>query len=177
MTVPLTGDEQLPHMPTDGYAPPAEVLDFCNRVRAAGGAKALDALMPGVPSDSSSCLIARNLNFQCEVQPCHSHISKKNQPVAAAYSDNEAMWFMRVEDEKTRHRIARELDLPLMQFQGTPCLKPSDEAGGAAVWKFVGPPYEAILLPREIGRTAAAFDADQYDELQALVEYEDESYD
>lgn len=46
-----------------------EVLDFCNTVRTAGGADILDSLLPGIPLNSQSCLIANNLNFDCRIEP------------------------------------------------------------------------------------------------------------
>lgn len=49
------------------------VLEFCNDVRYAGGANPLDALMPATPQNTQSCLIARNLNFDCKVTPTDEH--------------------------------------------------------------------------------------------------------
>lgn len=46
-----------------------ETLEFCNKVREAGGGVILDDLLPGIPSVSQECLIAQNLNFDCEVLP------------------------------------------------------------------------------------------------------------
>jgi len=45
-----------------------ELFEFANAIREAGGGNSLDALLPGEPSDSSKCLIARNLNFGCEIR-------------------------------------------------------------------------------------------------------------
>lgn len=55
---------------TDSVTPatPDEVLAFCNKVRELGHAALIDKLEPGVPKDLDSCLIARNLNFECRVQ-------------------------------------------------------------------------------------------------------------
>lgn len=44
-----------------------ELKSFANRVRRAGGGNPIDALLPAVPGDMSQCLIAKNLNFNCEV--------------------------------------------------------------------------------------------------------------
>ena len=57
------GDEPL-RIP---YATEEEVLDFANRVREAGGANALEALLPSEPGNPESCLIANALNFGCSV--------------------------------------------------------------------------------------------------------------
>lgn len=53
--------EQVP------VATEAELLEFVNRARAAGGANVLEALLPSVPSDPEFCLIANGLNFGCRV--------------------------------------------------------------------------------------------------------------
>lgn len=46
-----------------------ELLEFCNKVRQAGGANVLEALLPSVQQSSYSCLIANALNFGCSVSP------------------------------------------------------------------------------------------------------------
>lgn len=69
-----------------------KVLEFCNAVREAGGANPLDALLPSVPAESDSCLIARNLNFSCTVTPIGHHL-------------NPNKWIMLIEDEDTFDEI------------------------------------------------------------------------
>lgn len=76
----------------------SEVLDFANKVREAGGANPLDALMPAVPEDSSQCLIARNLNFNCTVRG------------AIGFELSESAWVMEA-DESVCRRIADALGL------------------------------------------------------------------
>lgn len=73
-----------------------EVLEFANAVREAGGANPIDALMPSEPQNSERCLIARNLNFSCEVD-C-----------------NDGAWTMAVADHEIRDRIASTLGLDLV---------------------------------------------------------------
>ncbi len=80
---------------TKKIASPAEVLEFANKVRAAGGGNPLDALMPAVPADPHACLIARNLNFDCYVD--------------ANGSGGE--WVMWVDDPEVRDKIASALNL------------------------------------------------------------------
>lgn len=76
-----------------------EVLDFCNKVRAAGGANPLDALVPDCyPEDASQCLVARSLNFSCEVSP-----KKSNKTVSH--------WTLEIENSVILDRIASELNL------------------------------------------------------------------
>lgn len=57
------------------YADEAEVLDYCNKVRQAGGGEVIDALLPGIPSAAGSCMIARSLNFDSSVYPGSSRKS------------------------------------------------------------------------------------------------------
>ena len=45
-----------------------ELLKVCNEVRTAGGGSLLDALLPAVPADEDQCIIAKNMNFNCEVE-------------------------------------------------------------------------------------------------------------
>jgi hypothetical protein len=71
----------------------AELKKFANQVRKAGGGNPLDALMPAIPADPQQCLIAKNLNFNCFVNPDSQ--------------DRWAMWT----DEATRDRIANKLGL------------------------------------------------------------------
>lgn len=49
------------------YADEAEVLDFANKVRAAGGGEPIEGLFPSEPSEPNACLIAKALNFGCNV--------------------------------------------------------------------------------------------------------------
>jgi hypothetical protein len=88
--------------------PIKDVLDFCNIVREAGGANPLDSLMPAVPEDTHKCLIARNLNFSCEVMPTKGH-------------DNISWWAMYLNDEETRDQIVEALRkrYPTNNFQTT----------------------------------------------------------
>lgn len=71
-----------------------ETLAFANAVREAGGGAPLDALMPAVPADSTKCLIAKNLNFNCMV----------------AVRGN-GRWQMTFEDKETRDKVAEKLGL------------------------------------------------------------------
>jgi hypothetical protein len=90
-----------------------ELMEFANRIREAGGGNPLDALMPAIPQDSSQCLIARNLNFNCEVngsdvQPGH--------------------WCMWVDDRATRDKIAATLNLPTEDRSARKAMLPYIEA-------------------------------------------------
>jgi hypothetical protein len=74
-----------------------ELMEFANKVRNAGGGNPLDALMPAVPQDPNQCLIAKNLNFNCQVNG------------SDAYPGDWCMW---VDDRATRDKIAATLNLP-----------------------------------------------------------------
>lgn len=73
----------------------SELLEFCNRVRKAGGGDILPALLPGVPSSANTCLIARNLNFECSV--------------TRGSWDKTDNWSMFVDDLEIGARIASKL--------------------------------------------------------------------
>lgn len=51
------------------YATEEELLAFANKLRKAGAAEPLDALMPSRPNDTKQCLIANACNFSCAVEP------------------------------------------------------------------------------------------------------------
>lgn len=55
------------HGITYDYCTEAELLAFANKVREAGGANILEALLPSSPNVASQCLIANALNFGCIV--------------------------------------------------------------------------------------------------------------
>lgn len=111
-----------------------EVLEFCNKVRAAGGANPLDALLPAIPQQPNECLIALNLNFSCFVEPGGS----------IYFEDTDGSminrWVMIIHDIEVAENIATELDLDFVT------------TGNNQV--NVG----VILLPEEIGDVAYAFD-------------------
>lgn len=77
-----------------------EVLDFANKVRAAGGGNPIDALMPAVPQATQQCLIAKNLNFNCAVTGAEGY---------TGISENR--WVMELTDKAVRDRIADALGL------------------------------------------------------------------
>ena len=126
--------------------PPAasveEVLDFCNKVRKAGGAKPLNALLPGVPSDPDACLIAQNLNFECMVMGPNTGATREDRRKVKAAGGKEKIWCMFIRDEKVRDKIAAALDLVAVNF---------DEGDGFE------PPF-AVILPQKIGNVAENFD-------------------
>lgn len=117
-----------------------ELFEFANKVRAAGGGNPLDALMPAVPEDTSQCLIAKNLNFNCAV---NSHPVREDGSVIS-----EVRWHMSVADEATRDKIAD--DLGLEHYDGGEDVE--DEDGNYMTLEY------GVVLPKEIGQVAHDFD-------------------
>lgn len=93
-----------------------ETLEFCQKVREAGGGSALHALMPAVPTDPNACLIARNLNFDCSV---------------ACFEG--AAWEMAVSDREIQKKIAEALDLKFNEAS-------IEDDNGDEVWLITLPP-------------------------------------
>jgi hypothetical protein len=116
-----------------------ETLEFCNKVREAGGAQPLDALCPAVPQAPSECLVARNLNFSCTVHGGDLRSSfERSAPEmykrlgTLGYESGDFVWVMGVKDADVRNRIAESMQLPLHG--------------------------DTIVLPAKIGAVAQAFD-------------------
>lgn len=118
-----------------------ETLEFANKVRKAGGGSPLDALLPGIGGQPKSCLIARALNFSCQIETA----SVPGVDIASVSAGHFLPWVMFVKDRGTRLKIAEQLDLPLVQAK--PMMRSAEEA---------------ILIPAEIGAVAEAFDSAAY---------------
>lgn len=142
----------MPDLTEDRTATFEETLDFANAVRKAGGGNPIDALMPSEPQDSQTCLIARNLNFSCEIDGLDAEFVDEH---------GENRWQMRVEDPDVLKRISAALDLPLLVYD--------DEEFYAT-----GEPF-ALVLPRAIGNVARDFDrwmdGEPGDEFEAFGQY------
>lgn len=127
-----------------------ELIEFCNKVREAGGGKPLDALLPGIPMDSKACLIANNLNFHCQVGGCVGDgVTPADQNLISKVASEEG-WFMSVTDRTTRDKIAAALDL-----------KTCDSIEEEYDWdkqKTVRTEWFSVLLPKKIGNVAHNFD-------------------
>lgn len=119
-------------MPDTQRATFDQLLAFANKVREAGGGNPLDALMPSVPQDASQCLIARNLNFNCEVSG----------------ADRDGRWYMNIEDPATVEAIAEKLDLEIRY-------------GHQWIEGQYTEVARSLLLPVEIGNVARDFDEAQ----------------
>ena len=109
-----------------------ETLEFCNRVREAGGAEVLDALMPSVPQETNSCLIANNLNFGCAV---YGYVGDKREW--------KNYWVMEIEGDL-------ELATKINRIAGVAPSPIRPRSGFKDSWE--------IILPLEIGQVANDFD-------------------
>lgn len=108
-----------------------ELKEFANKVREAGGGNPIDALMPAIPTDTSECLIAKNLNFNCTV---------------GAVGGDDGSWWMAVDTEEIRDKIAKSLNLEKANYMYYP------EYGGGGYEVY------AVRLSDEIGQIASDFD-------------------
>jgi hypothetical protein len=147
----------MPDLNEDRTASFDETLVFANAVRRAGGGNPIDALMPSEPQDASSCLIARNLNFSCEVD---------------AMADGDGLWHMLIDDPAVSKAIAKELNLDLVMHDDEDCWGVSEKADD----RIAG-----VVLPRAIGNVARDFDAwqdgehgDAYEHFTEYVENADQ---
>lgn len=124
-----TSEKQLVPVATE-----AELLEFANKVRKAGGAEVIPALLPSLPCDPVACLIANALNFGCEVDG--------TSVLPAEHGGG--LWMMQFlggthkECLTRRNAVAKALNLELYG---------DDEAD-----------WPAVLLPEHIGNAALAFD-------------------
>lgn len=118
-----------------------ELLDFANKVRQAGGAAVLEALLPSLQSDSQQCLIANALNFGCEVD-----VPDIDNDIR--YRDGSLKWVMHFPETMSEYDRRRIIDA----------------VPGRAIRCWDNSPFYdkstvlALLLPKHIGNAAAAFD-------------------
>lgn len=143
-----------------------ELLDFANAIRKAGGANALEALLPSTPGDPKACLIANALNFSCEV----GGLSMNKDGEGFPGSQHGDTWFMTFPENMDVDRIrAIAKVVPGVRF--------------AWGWDIGSPEFDrntgrhsypdskripALRLPRHIGNAAEAFD-----DGRAFQEYRD----
>ena len=111
-----------------------ELLDFCNRVREAGGANILEELLPSIPGQGYECLIANALNFGCRVWPVGRRMD-------GLFSE----WHMQLPDN-----ITSEQAEAIAGAVGNPVIRTKPDQWGQE------PPY--VVLPEHIGNAAHAFD-------------------
>lgn len=133
----------------------SELLEFCKRIRNVGGGDPLGALLPGQTHEPSSCLIANNLNFDCQVAnivdytglpevPEELRLVKKNKTIDLGINGTFRIqqWVMTVEDGLVAEKISKQLNLP-------PVVTKIGYDNGFQL---------GVLLPEPIGNAAHAFD-------------------
>lgn len=129
----------------------ADTLEFCNRVRDAGGANALKALLPSEPQNSLTCLIAGGLNFHCAVSPYESvrnsffhadTLTELGYPHKSNVGPDECcVWVMKVRSRALADKIGSVLGLPV-----------EDSRYGTGEFPAI------VVLPYKIGMVAETFD-------------------
>ena len=133
---------EIDYMQYVPFAGKEELLAYVNRIREAGGANALEALVPSIPGSQEACLIARALNFGCKVYVAGG----------GDYKDGSRRWVMETPDNETTRRLAKGMrertrwldeDHELVVHR-----KPYPESGDRLV----------MVLPKRIGNAAHAFD-------------------
>jgi hypothetical protein len=115
------------------YATVGEVLEFVNRVREAGGAETIDRLPNAVPRDPERCLLARALNFDCEVRGY------------GRWPSGATIWHM-VLPSKSAAEVAALAEALGLEHDSAPSRRGLDAT---------------IVLPEEIGNVARAFDLNE----------------
>lgn len=109
----------------------SELLEFCNKGRAAGAADLLDALLPSQPGNSEACLIANAMNFGCWVDRM-AFVERERRGIEGS------PWFMIIA------RMPQERAQVIADALGC-SLHDTDDG-------------LAIMLPEHIGNAAEAFD-------------------
>lgn len=134
----------------------SELREFCNKVREAGGANPLDAILEAIPEEANECLIARNLNFSCKVQGVELEDVEIMDWQSKYDTSDDEPWGMFVDSEKLAHSIC-------------------EATGCDYVDQSVTKPLFAVILPPMIGNFANNFD-ETYRELDnAILGHIDES--
>lgn len=123
---------------------PEELRDICNEVRAAGGADPIKELVAGIVSDPRSCLIARNLNFECFI--CEEPYIYPSMRILS--EPTRVGWVMVIDDYAIAQKISTKMGWPLVDafFHAQDTSKP------------------ALKLPQDLAQSAIAFDAGEYDD-------------
>jgi hypothetical protein len=121
---------------------PEALLERCNQIRVAGGADPLKELIPGMPASPNSCLIARNLNFSCEVRGA---LITQGGPQRGV-----TVWGM-FSDDPRLPQIAETLGLNFVAADTAP----QGYRRLSALTAYRG---AFIMLPNELGESALAFD-------------------
>lgn len=131
------------------YAGERRLLNFANKLRAAGDADPLEALMPSKPSDSKACLIANAVNFKSSVTVIG------DEPGPKGYTW--VMLFPRNMEHERIEEIAKAVKCKTVEV-----VYPSRY--GACEIPEEGDRRKrhlALVLPQDIGNAAETFDASE----------------
>ena len=138
-----------------------ELLAFANQVRELGGGESLNALMPAVPMDMKQCLIAKNLNFRCQVFAVSNFDEPEYRAIEVCECSNDecdssqgSVWGMYFTDPELRDTIATGMGLPTQDVSPESMLKD--------FYVKNSPSLYAMILPAAIGKCAADFDKAQH---------------
>lgn len=136
-----------------------ETLEFCNRVREAGGGDVLQELLPSTPQEQNACLIANGLNFDCAVAPFERGPDRREELERENGLEHEP-WVMKVinGEDGLGDRIALELNLVVAGVT---------EEDSWNEWEEPEKEIE-ILLPERIANVARAFDATLEDDREGV---------
>lgn len=131
------------------FATEARLLKFANKLRAAGDADPLDALMPSKPKESKACLIANAVNFRSAVWN-----------IDGTWPDGSWKWHMVFPRNMADERVAEiakavGCKTEATDWNATRIL----DARTADEYRARGRKVRLVLLlPKDIGNTAQAFD-------------------
>jgi hypothetical protein len=159
-------------------ADPEEILKFVNDVRKAGQADILHALLPSIPQDSEACLIARNLNFHCDISQNYAltHSNRRDEiRENNGYMKGEMIWVVSIPNAERGNRIVERLGFEKVKedepedegviadyFEGTEFedAEPEKQREEYALDNGEGQAYGVVsfILPARLARAAAAFD-------------------
>lgn len=142
-----------------------ELLEFANKIREAGGAELIEALLPSRPNDPSSCLIANALNFTSRVTG-GEHYGKQGFQIpeyplqrggedAFDYRDRLDAYY----EAKNDNRITLDSGDPTWVMKTTP--ERAEKIGTALGLNWSVSPQEDvgnIELPEAVGNCAYLFD-------------------
>lgn len=127
------------------------LLEFANKLRAAGDADPLGALLPSTPGEEKACLIANALNFTSEVRP-DLIVDRPTSSGSLAKHVHGYVWAMVLPENMSEERVEE-----LAGAVGCSTYRiPEDRFERSRYANLNG--RLVIELPWEIGNAAEAFD-------------------
>lgn len=143
----------MPSFQSDGhevkYATERRLLKFANKLRAAGDADPIDALMPSQPTEPKACLIANAVNFRSAVSP-----------IDGFWPNGDWHWHMTLPHNVSNERVA-EIAKAVGCRTVTTDYRAEKVLDAEAAKRTLAAGRKVrlvILLPKDIGNAARAFD-------------------